>query len=197
MIQGEHSITSEDLVRALDAMRGFDRPWFVAGGWALDLFLNCVSRPHADVEIALFREDQQALRQHLAGLQFEKVVGGERVPWSVDEWLAAPVHEIHGRVSSESAGQLEFLLNEREGEEWVYRRNAAVRCRASDIGLRSGAGVPFLRPEVVLLYKAKAQGPIDERDFVVVAPALGSASRGWLREALELCHPGHHWLDAL
>ena len=32
------------LTRAVDAMRGFDRPWFVAGGWALDLFLGAVSR---------------------------------------------------------------------------------------------------------------------------------------------------------
>jgi hypothetical protein len=194
---GDGVVTGDELTRAVDAMRGFDRPWFVAGGWALDLFLGAVSRDHADLEIALFREDQRALRRQLARWEFEKVAGGHRVPWSVDEWLIPPVHEVHASAGTGSSGGLEFLLNEREGDQWVYRRNAAVRCPANDIGLRSSGGVPFLRPEIVLLYKAKAPRPVDEQDFEAVRRGLEAPSRAWLRAALELCHPGHHWLDRL
>ncbi|HEV2736058.1 MAG TPA: hypothetical protein VGV85_14520, partial [Longimicrobiaceae bacterium] len=46
------------------AMRGFGAPWCVAGGWALDLFLGRATRPHADVDLALFRDDQARLREH-------------------------------------------------------------------------------------------------------------------------------------
>jgi len=186
----------DELTRAVGAMRGFDSPWFVAGGWALDLFRGSVSRPHADVEIALFREDQQALRRHLAGWEFEKVEGGRRSRWPVDEWLALPIHEVHGSASPGS-WQVEFLLNEREGDQWVYRRNGAVRCPAREVGLRSADGIPFLRPAIVLLYKAKARRPIDEQDFQMVRSALGAGERAWFRGALEVCHPDHDWLGML
>jgi len=197
MSRGDGVVTGDELTRAVDAMRGFDRPWFVAGGWALDLFLGAVSRDHADLEIALFREDQRALRRHLARWEFEKVEGGRCVPWSVDEWLMPPVHEVHGSAGTGSSGELEFLFNEREGDQWVYRRNAAVRCPANEIGLRSNGGVPFLRPEIVLLYKAKVPRPVDEQDFDAVSRGLEATSRAWLRAALELCHPGHPWLNGL
>ncbi|MCL4541605.1 MAG: hypothetical protein M1396_04620 [Chloroflexi bacterium] len=36
----------------------FDRPWFIAGGWAIDLFLGRQTRAHKDVEIAVLRQDQ-------------------------------------------------------------------------------------------------------------------------------------------
>jgi hypothetical protein len=34
-------------------MRRFAQPWFVAGGWALDLFAERRSREHSDVDIAI------------------------------------------------------------------------------------------------------------------------------------------------
>ena len=34
-------------------MEGADFPWFVAGGWAIDLFLATRTRDHADLEIAV------------------------------------------------------------------------------------------------------------------------------------------------
>jgi hypothetical protein len=37
----------------------------------------------------------------------------------------------------------------------------------------------------------------DEGDFAAVLPHLGQERRQWLSEALELIHPGHHWLAEL
>ena len=34
-------------------MTGFDRPWFVSGGWAIDLFVGRVTREHEDIEMGL------------------------------------------------------------------------------------------------------------------------------------------------
>jgi hypothetical protein len=42
-------------------MAGYRRPWWVAGGWALDLVLGRKTRPHADLEISMLTGDQQAL----------------------------------------------------------------------------------------------------------------------------------------
>lgn len=37
-------------------------PWFVAGGWAIDLHLGRATRPHGDVDVAVYRHDQAAAR---------------------------------------------------------------------------------------------------------------------------------------
>ncbi|MHA2370372.1 MAG: nucleotidyltransferase domain-containing protein, partial [Candidatus Hodarchaeales archaeon] len=43
-------------------LKEFAKPWFVAGGWAIDLHLNYVTRPHEDVEIIILRQDQLVLQ---------------------------------------------------------------------------------------------------------------------------------------
>jgi hypothetical protein len=66
----------EVLAAIAPLMRGFNAPWCVAGGWALDLFLGRITRPHGDLELAIFRQDQHLLRQHLRDWIFQKVVAG-------------------------------------------------------------------------------------------------------------------------
>jgi hypothetical protein len=176
------------------ALGGFGAPWCVAGGWALDLFLGFVTRAHGDVDVALFREDQLRLRAHLADWTFEKVEGGALASWRQDEWLRLPVHEVH---ASRAGARLELLLAEREGEDWVYRRDARVRLPAARLVVRTEAGLPVLTPEVVLLYKAKAPRAVDASDFEAVRGRLSGAQRAWLRQALEVAHPGSAWAERL
>jgi hypothetical protein len=49
-------------------------PWWVAGGWAIDLAIGQVTRPHDDVDVVLLERDEHALRG-LSGLHFQLVVG--------------------------------------------------------------------------------------------------------------------------
>jgi hypothetical protein len=58
-------------------------------------------------------------------------------------------------------------------------------------------GLPYLAPEIVLLFKAKHLGPRDRTDFGNALPALSAEARRWLRDAIEKTHPGHEWLNAL
>ena len=46
-------------------MNSFNKTWFIAGGWAIDLFLGKETREHKDLEIALFRKDQLNLKEYL------------------------------------------------------------------------------------------------------------------------------------
>jgi hypothetical protein len=175
-------------------MKDFGRPWAVAGGWALDLFLGFQTRSHADVDIAIRRADQHKLHPRLAGSQVAKVVAGQLLPWATGEFLAAPVHELHAEWSD--GRQLEFLLNEfdRDSLEWVYRRDHRVR-RPLDLVFRNASTTPYLAPEIVLLYKSKAPSPKDEADFNTVLPHLTSEQRAWLAQALGLFESGHRWAD--
>jgi hypothetical protein len=148
--------------------------------------------------VAVFRDDQAALRAALPGWAFEAVRGGVRGAWEAGERLAPPVHEVYARPGPGSPGPVvEFLLNERAGDDWVYRRDPGVRRPVARV-LRAGAGgVPVLAPEVVLLYKSKAPRAADEHDFVVGRPLLDADARAWLRAALRRQTPDHPWAAAL
>lgn len=180
------------------ALRDLDAPWAVAGGWALDLALGRVTRPHADVDVAVFREDQGALRVALSAWDFAVAVGGRLVPWRPGARLEPPVHEVHARSRAGAPPlALELLLNERDGAEWVYRRDPAVRLPLARALLPGPGGVQLLAPEVVLLYKSKAPRPADEEDFLVARPLLDANGRAWLRDALLRARPDHPWTAAL
>ena len=178
------------LESAATVMRNYSRPWWVAGGWAVDLFLGEVTRPHADIDIAVLRRDQDALRRHLDSWQLSKAVDGALHPWPLGERLELPIHEIH---ALRNGVRVEFLLNEATADQWIYRRNRAVSMPLAKLTALSASGMPTLCPEVVLLYKAKAPSPRDHVDFERLLPQLGADARAWLAGALDACHPGHEW----
>lgn len=180
-------------------MRGYPRSWYIAGGWAIDLYLNRRTREHDDIEVATLRGDQQELRSHLADWEFRKALPGGRglEHWEAGEWLEPPVHEIHARRQVGEPTSLEILLNETEGDVWKYRRNPAVTRDLTDIGITSRHNIPFLRPEIVLLYKAKVPRATDGEDLHNVLESLEPGARSWLRRAVGICHPDHPWLGEL
>ncbi len=54
-------------------------------------------------------------------------------------------------------------------------------------------GIPYMAPEIVLLFKAKGQRAKDEADFRGALPLLDGEQRRWLNDALDLVHPSHPW----
>jgi len=175
-------------------MRNFHAPWAIAGGWALDLFIGRESRSHADVDIAILRADQRRLRAQLSG-RVEKVVDGQLAEWSPSEELILPVHELH--VTWPDDYELEFLLNEYDPitREWVFRRDGRIR-RPLAAAFVTGR-IPYLAPEIVLLYKSKTPATKDDADFLTVLSHLRDEQRSWLRDALDVTAPGHNWVSIL
>ncbi len=101
-------------------MREFEPDWFVAGGWAIDLYLEKVTRPHEDIEIAIFRRDQIALQNYLDGWVLKKAVNSMLPVWNQDECLELPIHEIHCFNDTAEPQSLEVLLNETDGDGWLF-----------------------------------------------------------------------------
>ncbi|GLC25939.1 nucleotidyltransferase domain-containing protein [Roseisolibacter agri] len=183
---------------AADALRALRAPWAIAGGWALDLALGRVTRAHADVDVAVFRDDQDALRAALPDWHLDAVVDGRLVPWMPGTRLELPVHELHARPpAGRGEPPLELLLNERDATDWVYRRDAAVRLPLARAIRDVGGGLRALAPEVVLLYKSKAPRAADDRDFRAAQPLLDAEGRAWLQAALVRAAPAHPWAAAL
>ena len=64
------------------------------------------------------------------------------------------------------------------------------------LGLHTSAGVPYLRPEIQLLYKAKARTLAkDQADYDHAVPRLPADAQQWLLRQLEKRFPqGHGWI---
>ena len=64
---------------------GYDRPWWIAGGWAIEAFTG-ITRPHDDLDPSILRSDVARLRRHLAGrLDVWQADGGTLTPVVDDE----------------------------------------------------------------------------------------------------------------
>jgi Aminoglycoside-2''-adenylyltransferase len=171
-------------------MNTYRRPWWIAGGWAIDLFVDRITRAHDDVDVAVLRKDQQVLQRHLADWRLTKVVAGTHEPWAEGQQLHLPVHQVHARRGEE---EVEFFFNDVTADTWRFRRNEAVCLPLADLTAPTQRGLPALCPEVVLLFKAKAPRDKDHEDFQLVLPKLRSEAKNWLAAALAACHPGHPW----
>lgn len=178
-----------------DLMTDFEGKWCIAGGWAIDLYLDKETRAHGDIEILVFREDQEILKNHLKEWEISKVEEGKSSVWK-HEHLELPVHELHA-IHRVTGHKLEILLNEKDAGNWLFRRNTRIKKPLSEIINFSKSGFPYLRPEIVLLYKAKLKGSKDNHDFNKAIIVMDDKQKKWLKDALNIHLPNHDWLNNL
>ena len=172
-------------------------PWWIAGGWALDLFLGTATRPHQDLDVGLFRRDVLEVLAALPAWEFFEAKNGALTRLGVGETPAQDVHSLWGRPLGTDLWKLELMLDESEDDMWVFRRQPTIRRALSTIVRRNSEDIPYLVPEIQLLYKAKCPRDRDQADFTRIAPCLDSSSRAWLCSALICLDPGHEWLLAI
>lgn len=162
----------------LEFLSSFAAPWWICGGCALDLFLDRETRRHDDLDVALLRHDQLALYHHLHTWDLHYATPEHTLEQWNGQRLDQPIHGIWARRSDKPAAAwtCEFLLNEAQNGEWVFRRNESVRRPLEEVGDERD-GLPFLRPEIVLLYKSSEPSPKNDADFAAVAPDLSPEGR--------------------
>ena len=180
-----------------ELLRGVDVPWWIAGAWALDLFAGRQTRAHEDIEISVFRGDEDTIRARLVGWEFFVAQDGTLTPLGQRESLQVTAHEIWARERGREAWQLEILIEEREHGRWVYRRNERIGVHEKDIGRFTNDGIPYIRPDIQLLYKSKGQRAVDESDLLTVLPRLDAAQRATLSAWISADDPAHRWLARL
>ncbi|MGW0330767.1 hypothetical protein ACWD0J_02625 [Streptomyces sp. NPDC003011] len=177
-------------------LAGVAVPWYVAAGWALDLFRRGRSRPHGDLEIAVPAAGFPQIRDRFPAYVWDAVGQGRIWEEAGTEVLAATYQTW---LRDPASGQFLFdvFREPHEGDTWICRRDERLRLPYDAIIERTPDGIPYLMPELVLLFKAKAVRPKDQADFEGVLPLLDRARRDALRGWLERVHPGHAWLGEL
>lgn len=169
-------------------------PWCVAAGWALDLFLGTNTRAHEDTEIAVPAARFDEIVAALPGYAWDVVGDGlmwpypERLDQHFQTWLRDPGT---GRY------RLDVFREPHTQDRWVCRRDREITLGYHELINRTADGVPYVIPEVALLFKAKHRRDKDEADFSRVLPHLDATARSRLRGWLIRVHPGHTWIDAL
>jgi hypothetical protein len=192
--------TRGDLDAIAKLMGGFSLPWFFCGGWAIDLFLGKPMRVHKDVDIGIFRTDQAAAQAYLLGRGWELAVAenGALTPWRRGKWLDLPTHTIWCRHLEHQPGFLEVLFNEGSATQFRFRRNPTLILPGTRAILQSVDGLPYLAPEIALLYKsAHVELDGNRRDFGHVLPRMSAEQRAWLQHGLSTQYGRHPWLDVL
>ena len=186
----------EEVARRLARVQA---PWYVAAGWAIELFLGGQRREHEDIEIAVPRDRFDEVAGALAGLELYVIVGpGLAEPLESAREKLASTHQTWVREPNTGVWRLDVFREPSDGDTWICRRDESIRLPYSHVIEHTEDGIPYCRPEIVLLFKAKhSQLERNELDFADTLPHLDAARRAWLSKALARVHPGHEWLAAL
>jgi hypothetical protein len=181
-------------------LEGVRAAWYVAAGWAIDLFLGRQRREHGDLEIAVPADRFAEVARALAAFELfvpGKDEAGREIAWpyaSAGEHLETH-HQTWVREPATGLWRLDVFREPSDGVTWICRRDERIRLPLGNVILRTDEGIPYARPEIVLLFKAKhAHQAKDESDFTDVLPLLDQPRRRWLAQAIALAHPGHPWI---
>ena len=82
-----------DVAGARAFFAGYDRPWWIVGGHAVEAFTGAVRR-HEDIAVVIFRRDLEAFRDH---------VGARFHVWSVGSGMLRPLGLAPGPAARRGA----------------------------------------------------------------------------------------------
>lgn len=196
--------------------------WAVCGGFALDLFLGRETRTHGDIDLCAREADRDSIVPFMQGQGWQvyefRGMGKMRLldaaPFSepgrnllcvlpgcsLVEFFPSDEegllwHKFHHSGIRE-LNYLEFLFTPCTDEGFIFSANPPILLPMDKAFLKSPEGIPFLAPELALLYKAsRPQEPNAAEDFRAVFPALGEEQRRWFASCLRKLYPEEHpWL---
>ncbi len=178
---------------------GFERPWWIVGGWSLEAFTGA-AREHEDVDVSLLASDVAALRDHVGDRwQLWNIADGALRPLT-DRWpdVQAPDSQVWVRRDARSPWVMDLPLTPDRDGLWTNKRLPDDDARPlAEVTWVAGDGIRYLNPEIALLYKARLDRTKDRRDLDRTWPLLDAGQRTWLRDAVRRMDAEHAWLADL
>ncbi|NJD65797.1 MAG: hypothetical protein FIB00_11240 [Chloroflexi bacterium] len=183
-IYGPFAETTPPELQAL--MQGFERPWWIVGGWALDAFTG-LERDHEDTDMSIFVDDVPAFRAHLEPrFHLWNNWGGTFRFFDADH--PEPIHPLSQIWVREHAGApwvVDCILTPSVAGKWQSKRDREHIAELDEVTWIDSRGIRYLRPEIVLFFKAARERSKDVLDYERTLPLLSDSQRAWLDDALE------------
>ena len=195
--------------------------WAVCGGFALDLFLDRNIRTHGDMDICVLEENRETMKAYVLnkGWRVYEFRGQGKVrplEHGIDSDTGRNLMCVNDGCDlvkfypCEEAGMLyhqffhtgmkqfhylELLFNSVCDGYLILNRKSGLRRELSKAFLLRN-GIPYLAPEIALLYKASDfQNPAYQLDFKETFPYLNDEQRDWFLSGMKLLFPdGHTWI---
>ena len=148
-----------------------------------------------DLDIGICRYQARQAYDWLAGWELYVAAGGQVTAWDGRD-LIAERHENNVWARQEASGAWRFDLTVGDGcdGEWIFRRDRSLSRPWDQAILWTDAGVPYLAPELQLLFKSKSPRSKDHIDAERVFPSLSADARHFLDARLP---PEHRWRSLL
>jgi hypothetical protein len=183
---------------AAELRRRLDVPWWIGGGWALDLYIGSPTRRHVDLDVVVLRRDQLDVQAALGGTWHlyatQQPSPSRLAPWQEGRFLEPGVNSVWAAHGDGSAWAFEIAFMETRDDDWVFRRDPRIGGPVAGLGVVAATGIPVIRPEVQLLYKARHRRAKDDADLRATLPLLEAKALCWLKQSVRL-HLGeaHPW----
>jgi len=164
--------------------------WWISGGLALDLFVGRSWRAHGDTDVGVLRRDVSRLRTVMKSWDIQVAAAGILSIWR-GQVLDPEEHEnnLWCRKDPLQPWCLDVTIGEGDEERWIYRRDPQISAKWKSAVLNSSEGVPYLAPEIQLLFKSKDIREKDDTDAREVIPLLDAKRQAWLFCRLPPDHP--------
>lgn len=200
--------------------------WAFCGGWGIDLFCGRQTRQHGDIDVCVFLENRsdviKLMRRpnwtlydycgggvvHLTGRHFEEEYAGRNLCCVKDgnEFVQfEPIGDDKFRQGFKETNQkdldyVDFLFGRRLSGSFVcqwHETKLAIE-RAMDKAILHRQGIPYVAPEILLLFKSHTDEENGDHDFALASEKMNDEQKAWLLNALKLWHPdGHPWITRL
>lgn len=197
-----------------------DFSWAICGGFALDMFLGKEIRKHSDIDICVFENDREKILPYMLQNKWDvyEFRGNGKVRSLSRELLSEagrnlmctngvcaiakfyPCDEegllwyefFHTGINE--LDYIEFLFNTATAEYLIFDEAKGIK-REIEKAVLYHERVPYLAPEIVLLYKsACADGEENNVDFEQTYPLMNDEQKEWFLRSLSILYPnGHKW----
>ncbi len=192
------------------------------GGYAIDLFLGRQTRKHRDIDILAYWEDRDSIIEYMWSLGFEvyEMIGGGQTHRITDVnkqmkvkrniiavnncdfvWIeptkSSDIFNIDFLPAEQTEPNfIEFLFNDKTENDFLYARNHHVK-RSLDKAILYNYEIPYLAPEICLLYKSTDTDRVGyQSDYDSAIKAINCEQKDWLNNSLKFMFPsGHQWIE--
>jgi len=137
--------------------------------------------------VSFCRTDATAVADVPDGWQIHLAAAGVLSVWDGSPLRSEDHHNnLWVRPGSDEAWALGLTISDGNNgrwiyRRWIYRRQPAISGPWAEVVLRERTtGVPYLAPEIQLLFKSVHLRPIDHIDAAQVIPALATDRAAWL-----------------